>query len=113
MGLKWGSHGRYPTVVIREKREVIKASIAGYLGIDLKAAYEIERMYAVKIRASARRIYTELGKFGDPAGPTMKAVLFNTGQGCCLFPWISSWSGHFPVAPCYTSLGLSLPGRAG
>ncbi len=68
LGLKWEAHGRYPTVVIREKREEIKASIAGSLGINLNAAYEMERMYAVKIRASAHRIYTELGKFGDPAG---------------------------------------------
>ncbi len=65
-GLNWEAYGRYPTVIIKEKRAYIKQSMARPLGINLEASPDMERMYAIKIRASAQRIFQELGKFGDP-----------------------------------------------
>jgi len=64
-GLSWETYGRYPTVIIKDKRDYIKTSIAVPLGIELDAFPEMERMYAIKIRASSKRIFEELGKFGD------------------------------------------------
>lgn len=64
-GLKWGNYGRYPTVIIKEKREYIKNSIEKPLEIKLDKNPEMERMYAIKIRASARTIFKELGRFGE------------------------------------------------
>ena len=66
-GIRWEHYGRYPTVIIKEKREYFKRSIAAPLGVTLDAAPEMERMYAIKIRASARAIFEELKKFGDPS----------------------------------------------
>lgn len=65
-GIRWEQYGRYPTVIIKEKRDYFKRSIAGPLGVTLDVEPEMERMYAVKIRASARSIFNELKKFGDP-----------------------------------------------
>ncbi|SMC72463.1 hypothetical protein SAMN02746065_108105 [Desulfocicer vacuolatum DSM 3385] len=62
--LNWDDQGRYPTVIIKEKRDYFKKSIAGHLGIDLDPHPEMERMYAIKIRADASAIFQELGKFG-------------------------------------------------
>ncbi len=64
-GLNWEVYGRYPTVILKEKRKHFKRAISAPLGIQLDASPEMERMYAVKIRASASRIFKELGKFGD------------------------------------------------
>lgn len=71
-GLSWGNRGRYPTVIIKEKRDYFKKSIAEPLGIELDASPEMERMYAIKIRASAGRIFQELSKFGHPEGKFLK-----------------------------------------
>ncbi len=71
-GLNWETYGRYPAVVIREKRKYIKASVSGPLGICLDETPEMERMYAVKIRASAGAIFRELGRFGDPGGKLLR-----------------------------------------
>ncbi|MCK5097572.1 MAG: hypothetical protein KAR45_05680, partial [Desulfobacteraceae bacterium] len=64
-GLSWETYGRYPTVIIKEKREYIKKNISNSLGIKLDSSPEMERMYAIKIKASSKRIFKELGKFGD------------------------------------------------
>jgi hypothetical protein len=64
-GLNWDAHGRYPTVILKEKRKHFKQAISAPLGIQLEASPEMERMYAIKIRAPAARIFKELGKFGD------------------------------------------------
>jgi len=71
-GLNWETYGRYPAVVIREKRKYIKASISAPLGITLDETPEMERMYAVKIRASAKAIFRELGRFGEPGGKFLR-----------------------------------------
>jgi flavin-dependent dehydrogenase len=64
-GLSWEDTGRYPTVILKEKRDYFKKSIAMPLGITLESSPEMERMYAIKIRAPARIIFQELGKFGE------------------------------------------------
>ncbi len=71
-GLNWEAYGRYPTVIIKEKRDYIKKSIAIPLGIELDKSPEMERMYAIKIRASAKKIFKELGKFGDPGSKFLR-----------------------------------------
>ena len=71
-GLNWKVFGRYPTVIVKEKRGYIKKSIEDPLGIKLKTSPEMERMYAIKIRASSRRIFNELRKFGDPGENFLK-----------------------------------------
>jgi hypothetical protein len=63
-GLKWGEYGRYPTVVVREKRNYIKGSLSFVLGLSLDSTPAFEKMYAIKIRAGENEIFEELGKFG-------------------------------------------------
>ena len=66
LGLKWGEYGRYPTVVLKEKREALKELLASSLGMELGESPDFERMYAIKIRGSAEEIMEELAKFGHP-----------------------------------------------
>jgi hypothetical protein len=66
LGLKWGEYGRYPTVVLKEKREVVKADLGTGLGSGLEGSPDFERMYVIKIRASEEEILEELAKFGKP-----------------------------------------------
>ena len=66
-GLKWGEYGRYPTVVLREKREVLKGELASSLGEEIDGSPDFERMYTIKIRGSDREIMEELAEFGRPA----------------------------------------------
>ena len=65
-GLKWGEYGRYPTVVLKEKREVLKEQLASGLGMELGKSPDFERMYVIKIRGSEGEIMEELAKFGQP-----------------------------------------------
>jgi flavin-dependent dehydrogenase len=65
-GLKWGEHGRYPTVVLKEKREALKQGLASSLGTELGRSPHFERMYMIKIRGSEEEIMEELAKFGHP-----------------------------------------------
>ena len=64
-GLKWGEYGRYPTVVLKEKRDYIKGSLSSILEMTLESVLDFERMYAIKIKATKDKIFEELGKFGD------------------------------------------------
>jgi hypothetical protein len=66
-GLKWGDYGRYPTVVLREKREELKGELASSLGKKLGGSPDFECMYVIKIRGSEEEIMEELAKFGRPA----------------------------------------------
>ena len=65
-GLKWGEYGRYPTVVLKEKREAVKQQLATELGMELGQSPDFERMYVIKIRGSEEEIMEEMGKFGQP-----------------------------------------------
>jgi len=71
-GLKWGEYGRYPTVVLKEKRDYIKNSLSSALGMILDGTPDFERMYAIKVKASKRKIFGEFGKFGDGRRSYMK-----------------------------------------
>jgi hypothetical protein len=64
-GLRWGPYGRYPTVIVKEKRNSVKQAIASPLGITLEKSPEFERMYVIRIRADPETIFHELGKFGE------------------------------------------------
>lgn len=59
-----GEYGRYPTVVLKEKREVVKGDFVRSLGEKFGESPDFERMYVIKIRASAEEIMEVLGKFG-------------------------------------------------
>jgi flavin-dependent dehydrogenase len=65
-GLQWGEYGRYPTVVLKEKREAVKHQLASGLAMELGASPDFERMYVIKIRGSEAEIMEEIGKFGQP-----------------------------------------------
>jgi hypothetical protein len=65
LGLRWGEYGRYPTVVLKEKREVLKEVLASSLGMELGESPDFERMYAIKIRGSEEEIMEDLAKFGQ------------------------------------------------
>jgi hypothetical protein len=66
-GLKWGEYGRYPTVVLREKREVLKRELESSLGEEVGGSADFERMYTIKIRSSEQEIMEDLAQFGQPA----------------------------------------------
>jgi hypothetical protein len=66
LGLKWGEYGRYPTVVLKEKRGVVKQSLESSLGMKLEERPDFERMYVIKIRGSSEEILQELARFGEP-----------------------------------------------
>lgn len=66
LGLKWGTFGRYPTVVLMEKRREVKRYLSERPGIELDESPNFERMYVIKIRGPAVRIVEELAKFGRP-----------------------------------------------
>jgi hypothetical protein len=72
LGLKWGEYGRYPTVVLKEKREALKEALDASLGTELDEAPDFERMYAIKIRASEEETMQELAKFGQPQARFLK-----------------------------------------
>jgi flavin-dependent dehydrogenase len=71
-GLKWEEYGRYPTVVLKEKRDYIKKSLSSTLGMNLERKPDFERLYAIKIKAPASKIFADLGKFGDDRRNYMK-----------------------------------------
>jgi hypothetical protein len=79
-GLKWGDYGRYPTVVLREKREVLKGELASSLGEELGGSSDFERMYTIKIRGSEQEIMEDLAEFGQPAARFANLRLVNIRQ---------------------------------
>jgi flavin-dependent dehydrogenase len=80
LGLKWGEYGRYPTVVLREKREVLKRELASGLGTELGGSSDFERMYTIKIRGSEEEIMDELAEFGRPAARFVNLRFVNVQQ---------------------------------
>jgi flavin-dependent dehydrogenase len=79
-GLKWGEYGRYPTVVLKEKREVLKEQLASGLGMELSKSPDFERMYVIKIRGSEEEIMEEMAKFGRPQARFVKLRFVNIRQ---------------------------------
>ena len=76
-GLKWGEYGRYPTVVLKEKREVVKEQLASGLGMELGKQPDFERMYVIKIRGSEEEILEEMAKFGQPCAKFVNPQFFD------------------------------------
>jgi hypothetical protein len=79
-GLKWGEYGRYPTVVLKEKREVLKEQLASGLGMELGKSPDFERMYVIKIRGSEEEIMEEMAKFGQPHAKFVKLRFIDIRQ---------------------------------
>ncbi len=79
-GLKWGEYGRYPTVVLKEKREVLKQQLAASLGVELGPSPDFERMYVIKIRGSEEAIMEEMAKFGQPHAKFVHPRFFDIRQ---------------------------------
>jgi len=79
-GLKGGEYGRYPTVVLKEKREVLKEQLASGLGMELGKSPDFERMYAIKIRGSEEEIMEEMAKFGQPHAKFVSPRFLNIRQ---------------------------------
>jgi len=80
LGLKWGEYGRYPTVVLKEKREVVKENLALSLGKELGESPDFERMYVIKIRGSEEEIMEELAKLGRPTARFVNPRLVDVRQ---------------------------------
>ena len=79
-GLKWGEYGRYPTVVLKEKREGLKQQLAASLGMELGQSPDFERMYVIKIRGSAEEVMEEMAKFGQPHAKFVHPRFFDIRQ---------------------------------
>jgi flavin-dependent dehydrogenase len=79
-GMKWGEYGRYPTVVLKEKREWIKEQLESSLGMELGNSPDFERMYMIKIRGSEEKIMEELAKFGRPTARFVKLRFLDMRQ---------------------------------
>ena len=99
LGLQWGEYGRYPTVVIKEKRDVLRESIAASLEHELDARPDFERMYAIKIRAEPEAIVQELGTFGEPAASYLNLRFVDVRR--------IAGGANEPEPSCATGCGLS------
>ena len=73
-GIQWGEYGRYPTVVLKEKREELKERLASSLGMALGKSPDFERMYVIKIRGSEGEIMEELGQVRPAQGEVPQAA---------------------------------------
>ncbi|MHB2007762.1 MAG: geranylgeranyl reductase family protein [Acidobacteriaceae bacterium] len=80
LGVQWGEYGRYPTVVLKEKREALKEQLASGLGMELDKSPDFERMYWIKIRGSEEEIMEELAKFGQRNARFLKVRIVDMQQ---------------------------------
>ncbi len=67
-GLRWKRLGRHTTGVYKELFDAKRRrfmSLISSTGTDFPRRQDFERMYTIKLRAPADRIFTELGRFGD------------------------------------------------
>lgn len=68
-GLRWAGLGRFTTGVALERLEAKRAAFAHWLaafGLPVRADFEFERMYTIKVRAPRATVFAELGRFGEP-----------------------------------------------
>ena len=79
-GVQWGDYGRYPTVVLKEKREALREQLASSLEMELGQSPDFERMYWIKIRGSEEEIMEELAKFGQPNARFLKLRIVDMRQ---------------------------------
>ena len=80
LGVRWGQYGRYPTLVLKEKREELRQQLAASLGMELGKSHGFERMYWIKIRGSAEEILEELAKFGQPDARFLRMRIVHARQ---------------------------------
>ncbi|MGB7548736.1 MAG: FAD/NAD(P)-binding protein [Terracidiphilus sp.] len=80
LGVQWGEYGRYPTVVLKEKREALREELGSSLEMELDPSPDFERMYWIKIRGSEEEILTELAKFGQPDARFLKLRIVDMRQ---------------------------------
>jgi hypothetical protein len=80
LGVQWGEYGRYPTVVLKEKREALRQQLESALGMELGKSPDFERMYWIKIRGSDEEIMEELAKFGQPDARFLKLRVVDMQQ---------------------------------
>jgi flavin-dependent dehydrogenase len=80
LGVHWGEYGRYPTVVLKEKREELRQQLASSLGMELGKSPDFERMYWIKIRGSDQEIMEKLAKFGQPDARFLKLRIVDMQQ---------------------------------
>ncbi|MGA3082331.1 MAG: hypothetical protein ABSD44_13330 [Terracidiphilus sp.] len=80
LGVQWGDYGRYPTVVLKEKRDELREQLASSLEMELDASPDFERMYWIKIRGSEGEIVEELAKFGQPNARFLKMRIVEMRQ---------------------------------
>lgn len=80
LGVHWGEYGRYPAVVVKEKRENLKQHLASRLGMELDASPDFERMYEIKIRGRDEEIMQELANYGRPDSRYVKVRFIHLRQ---------------------------------
>ena len=90
-GLKWGEYGRYPTVVLKEKREAVKEQLATGLGMELGAV--------ARLRAHVRHQNPGFGRGDHGGNGQVRPTPCEVRQAAI--------PGHSPVR------GRSQPGRIG
>jgi len=65
-GLKWGNFGRFPTGIPKEVFEAKRKELLDVSGVEEPdAAREFQSMYSIRVKADPRRIFEQLGRFGD------------------------------------------------
>jgi hypothetical protein len=80
LGVHWGEYGRYPTIVLKEKREELTEHLSSSLGIELGKSPDYEKMYVIKIRGTGEEIMGELAKFGQPNARFVKVRFLDMRQ---------------------------------
>ncbi len=80
LGVRWGEYGRYPTVVLMEKREALREELGASLEMELDRSPDFERMYWIKIRGSEEEIMAELARFGQPDARFLKLRIVDMRQ---------------------------------
>ena len=80
LGIRWGEYGRYPAVVVKEKREGLKEHLAANLEMELERSPDFERMYEIKIHGSNEEIMKELAGYGRPDARFVKIRFIDMQQ---------------------------------
>jgi 2-polyprenyl-6-methoxyphenol hydroxylase-like FAD-dependent oxidoreductase len=68
-GLRWSGLGRFTTGVALERLEAKRAAFAHWLAefhLPVPSQFEFERMYTIRIRSPRAKVFTALGRFGEP-----------------------------------------------
>ncbi len=80
LGIRWGEYGRYPAVVVKEKRQSLREHLASNLEMELDKSPDFERMYEIKIHGSNEEIMRELAGYGRPDSRFVKVRFIDLAQ---------------------------------